>query len=209
MKKTERILIALFLSVACPASLFFLFWWAAGAIAIYQLLSFPERWIAIAGFAGLSAGVMLDILFLRRWTKGFYFFNATYLIFIYLFWSAIAMALFMGLPFLNLSLGAFAGLYVGRRHYHMAADSDDFDRTTRNAGLFTALVTGMETLLIGLLALREESVAEILGSLAGLSRSAARGPGGIAMVTGLTIILMGIQFWCTRRTAMFAFKLSR
>jgi hypothetical protein len=209
MKKTERILIALFLSVACPASLFFLFWWAAGAVAIYQLLPISERWIAIAGFAGLGAGVILDILFVRKWAHGFYFFKTTFLISIYLFWSVIAVSLFMGLPFLNLALGAFAGLYIGRRHYQMAADSDDFDRAARNTGLFTALVTGMEALLIGLLALREEFVAEILGSLAGLSRSAARGPGGIAMMTGLTIILMGIQFWCTRRTAMFAFKLSR
>jgi hypothetical protein len=209
MDKRERFLIALFISVACPATLFFLFWWMAAAIAIYGLLPIPDGWIAAAGFIGLGIGVMLDIFFLNKWTQRFYFFKTTHLILVYLFWSTIAVTLLMGLPFLNLALGAFAGFFIGRRHHHMVTTADDFTKTARNTGLFTALITGLEALFIGLLALREEIVREILGALTGLSRSAAESFSGIAVVIVLSILLMVIQFWCARRTAIFAYGLTR
>jgi hypothetical protein len=204
----ERILVALFLSIACPASLFFLCWWIAAAIALYGLWPLPDSWIAVAGFAGLGVGTALDIIFVNKWTLRFYRAKTVFLILIYLFWSAIALAVLMGLPFLNIVLGVLAGLYVGRRHHYLQTAAADFARMARNAGLFTALITGVETLLIGLAALSEDFAAEMLTSLTDLSRSAVTGSAGIAIVILSVIILMIIQFWFTRRTAIFAFKLT-
>jgi hypothetical protein len=125
----------------------------------------------------------------------------------YLFWSAIAVALVMGLPLLNIVLGMLAGLYIGRKQLHEETARDSFTKTAWRVSLFTALVTGLEALPIGLLGLKEGLAKEMPGSVTVLSRWLTTGPLGIAIVIMLSLTLMVIQFLCTRTAAKFAFGL--
>ena len=207
MNKTERTIVGLTIAVTCPASLFFLCWWISAALSIFHVLPVSQNWIGIIAVSGLCLGVALDVLYLRRWINRFYSVNTEFMIFAYLFWSAIAVALLMGLPLLNIALGILAGLYIGRKRLHEQAARDAFRKTAWKISLFTALVTGLEALPIGLLGLKEGMAMEMSGSVTGLSRMLVTGPVGIAIVIMLCLILMVIQFLCTRTAAKFAFGL--
>lgn len=205
MTKPETIIIALVIGVLSPLLLFVLFWWMAAALAINHILPISESNVAAAAFTGLALGLALDIRYLKKWIPRFYRVDLRLLLLVYLFCSAIAMAFFMGLPFGNLALGTLAGIYIGRRGYHAGYTRDLFQNAAKKAGLFTALVTGLEALPIGLLALRETAVLEILQTVTGLDQSTIKGPPGAVFIVILSASLMGIQFLLSRVAARLAF----
>jgi len=59
-------------------------------------------------------------------------------------------------------------------------------------------VTGAEALPIGLLALCEDSVTDWLRAITGIDSAAAGGLLGVGLILVLCVILMAVQFWCTR-----------
>ncbi len=206
MSRTERIIVAVAIAIICPATLFFLLWWISAALSICHLLPISESSIAVAAVSGLCLGALLDIFYLKRWIPKFYRVNTTLTVLLYLFWSAIAVALLMGLPFLNLAWGICAGLYVGRKHRHIKATAGELAKAARYVGIFTALITGLEALAVGLLSLREGVAQTILAPLTGLQPSAIKGPPGVLVIGLLCTALMAMQFWCTRTAATWAFR---
>ncbi len=186
----------------CPLSLFVLWWWVAAALSIYGVFSIPDSGVAAAAFTGLGIGIVLDLLGLKNWITRFYSLDVKLTVLAYLFWSAMAVAFFMGLPFGNIALGTLAGLYVGRKQYHAGASGDLFTISVRNVSLFTALVTGAEALPIGILALGEPITVAGLQAIVGLDQFVTTG----LMAVGCLVLMM-VQFWCTRTAAALAFRL--
>jgi hypothetical protein len=182
-------------------------WWTSAALSIYQWLPISDSMIGIIALAGLALGLVLDVLFLARWTAAFYRADVRLLVLLYLFWSAIAVAFLMGLPLGNLGLGTLAGLYVGRRQRHQQAHGQALVKTVRNASLFTALVTAAEALPIGLLALREQFAVDTLRTLFGLDPGTVAGLLGVTLIILLCLLLMAVQFGCTQAAAIAAFGL--
>lgn len=205
MTKTEAIAVGFIAGILCPLLLFVLGWWSAVILAAFLPVS--EHWIAAAAFGGLAVGMGLDVLYLKKWISCFYSVDVKWLVPVYLFCSAIAAAFFMGLPIGNIILGTLAGGYIGRRAYHTAQSQASFSRTARRMGIFTALVTGAWALLAGLLALNEGTVTDWLQAVTGLSRMVVTGPVGVGLVVGLCIVLMIVQYWCTRVGAWIMFRL--
>jgi len=205
MSRAESTIVGLVIGIMCPASLFVLWWWVAAALGIYGVFSISESGIATAAFTGLGIGILLDLLGLKNWITRFYSLDVKLTVLAYLFWSAMAVAFFMGLPFGNIVLGTLAGLYVGRKQYYAGASRDLFARSARNVSIFTALVTGAEALPIGILALGEQSVVASLQAI-GLDQSATTGLRGVGLVGVLCVVLMLVQFWCTKTAAAFAFR---
>jgi hypothetical protein len=205
-ERTEQIITGIITGLTCPISLFFLFWWASGALVVYRIYPLPERWIAGLALSGLGIGLIIDILFLGRLMDRFYFISKKILIPLYLFWSAIALALLMGLPFLNLILGTLAGGYAGRRFHHAAGKQLSPQKTARNTGLFTALVTGGEGLVIGILALQENMGAGILGNFTGGRLAIPTGLIAGAGVAAYCAALIAAQYLLTRAAALLAVK---
>ncbi len=206
MSRAESTIVGLFIGIICPSSLFVLFWWVAAALTIYGVFSIPESRIAAPAFTGLGLGILLDILGLKNWITRFYCLDVKLAVLAYLFWSAVAVAFFMGLPFGNIALGTLAGLYVGRKQYYAGASRDLFARSARNVSIFTALVTSAEALPIGVLALGEQSVAAALRAVAGLDQFVTTGLMGVGLVGVGCLALMAVQFWCTRTAATLAFR---
>ncbi len=209
MGRTGSIIVGLVIGIICPLSLFVLWWWVAAALSIYRLFPIPESGIATAAFTGLGIGIVLDILGLKNWITRFYSLDVKLTVLAYLFWSAMAVAFFMGLPFGNIALGTLAGLYVGRKQYHTGASKSLFARSAKNVSIFTALVTGAEALPIGILALDEQSVVATLRAVAGLDQSVTAGSIGVGLVGVGCLALMAVQFWCTRTAAALAFRLGK
>jgi hypothetical protein len=188
-------------------TLLFVGWWGTAALSIYGLWPISERTIAVAAFSGAGLGILLDVLFLRRWVASFYTWAPRWLALLYLSGSAVAVALLMGLPFLNVIWGALAGAYVGRRvHYGEASDAA-LRRVARVAGAFTALVTGLEALPIGLMALNEGIAVRTIRAATGWSAEQVAGAHGVLLIIVLCLVLMALQMCCTRAAARLAFQL--
>jgi hypothetical protein len=209
MTKTESVVVGIGLGILCPLLLFVLCWWVTAALTIYHVVPIPESRIALAASAGLAVGLIIDVLYLRRWVSRFYRADVRVMALVYLCCSAIAVASFMGVPVGLLLLGTLAGAYVGRREYHVGGSGESVSKTVRQVSLFTAAVTGAEALLIGFLALNEEWVVEWLRAATGMDSWTATGLLGIGLVVVLCIVLMIVQYWCTKTMAWTAFGRGR
>jgi hypothetical protein len=208
VSRVESIIVGSFLGIACPLSFFVLGWWTSASLAMSQVLPISESGIAALAITGLCVGILLDAFFLRKWTVRFYTFDLKLIAPVYLFWSAVAVASLMGLPFANLVLGTLAGLYVGRRAYHAGTNEEKFRIVARSASILTGLVTSGEEAVIGVLVLRDSSVVNSIGTVTGLEESIIAGPIGIVFVVIACVMLFIVQFWCTRTAARFAFRVS-
>jgi len=143
--------------------------------------------------------------YLRKWRKGAYRANMKLVITLYLICSFVAIVMFMGVPIGNLALGILAGLYIGRRCLHTEYGKDVFNRFAHNTSLFAAFVTGIVSFPVGMLALfaGEEYIIESIAESVGLGYS--RGI-GFAFIIVLCGILVLIQFWLTRISAILAYR---
>lgn len=59
--------------------------------------------------------ILIDVLFLKKWTKNAYQMNAKIIGGLYAFYSICALGFFMGIPIGCIFLGVLAGVYAGRR----------------------------------------------------------------------------------------------
>ena len=207
MSRGEEVAISVFIAIACPASLFVLLWWSTSALSMSHLLKIQEDIVIYASLLGLGIGILLNIFYLKDIRVRFYDIGYKFLIPLYFFWSAIALAFFMGMPFGNLLLGTLAGAYCGRRLYYQGPIERDVAKSARPISVFTALVTGIESLFIGFFGLQEQIVGELIQSLLGLDPAELLGPMGIGLVVGIVLIVMLVQYICTRTAFGTALKI--
>ncbi len=204
MNKWESIVIAVLLGIACPWLTFVAMWWAAAIVSMkWHLLSEPM--IAGAALLGLAVGVVLDLVFLRTWVRQFYSTRIGWLAGVYVALSVVAVASFMGLPVGTFVLGIVAGTYAGRRQHHHAAVPTDANRRIRRAALFAALITAGAALPVGLLALRERNVLQLLASLLRVEEVTVGGAIGIFVIVVLSALLFVAQYWCAKQGGRVAF----
>jgi multisubunit Na+/H+ antiporter MnhC subunit len=209
MNRVEEVAITVFIAIVCPASLFVLLWWSTSALVISRGLKIQEDTVIYVSLLGLGIGILLTIFYMKDIKVRFYNFGYKLLIPLYFFWSAIALAFSMGTPFGNLILGPLAGLYYGRRLYYQNTIEIDIGRSARKISAFTALVTGVESLFIGIMGLQEQIVAELIQSLLGLDRAEFAGPIGIGLVVCMVIIVMSVQYMCTTIAFRTAIKIGK
>ena len=200
MGRSESILVSLVLGGLCPILGFLFCWWTAAALVIGGVVPLGERGIAAAAFGGLAVGLVLDAVWLKRWVARFYTARLRIVAAVYLACSVVAVASFMGLPAGNLVLGVLAGVYAARRARHAALDGAAAARFFRRTAGFAAAVTSLEALPIGLLALRDQSVAALLRAELGL-RVTAAGPAGVGLVLLACVALAAFQFYASRAAA--------
>ncbi len=197
LRRTEGAAVGLFLGLLCPASLFVAFWWGAACLGLAGIIALPERLVAGAAFFGLGLGLVLDLLFQRRWVRGFYAARMLLVVAAYLFWSVAAMGLLMGLPVGAMFVGILFGVYMSRRQYHASPSASGVTVTARGVALLTALVVGLMSLPIGLLALRESDVVGFVGEHLGTRAATLQGSTGVLLVGCLCLLLMGTQYCCS------------
>jgi hypothetical protein len=207
MARGEAIVVAAFLLTACPVSAFVTVWWGTAALALWGLAAISERSVAAASLSALGAGVVFTAVLVRRLVPRFYALPWTLLVGAYFFWSAVAIALFMGLPAGEVALGVLPGLYVGRRLAHEGADAALARGACRRAALFGAAVTGTWSVTMGCLALRDQHSLTVLLTLAGLKALGETVAGRALVVAAAVPALTLLQYVLTRRAASWAFRL--
>jgi hypothetical protein len=201
--KTESVIIAVFLFIAFPFTFFVLAWWGS------LMLSTPEKAIPVCAFAGLGVGIAVVISGLRTWLSRFYSAGKILTVPLYLFWSAIALAFFMGLPIGVVTLGLLAGFYAGRKGYHAGMTTNGFKKYVLKVCVFTSIVTGFVSLAMGILAVQDARTMQHILMLVGMSSLGATASGRAVLVVIAVPVLIGVQYWLTSRMAWWGFGFGR
>ena len=201
MSKLEITIVGILLGGACVWLTFVACWWTAAMVHMYVGCVSINVVIA-AALTGLLVGIVLDVLFLSRWIRGFYAARLWLLAIVYGALCVVAVASFMGLPVGTFALGLLAGAYAGRRQIHNP--SGDIPRHgLRRAAFFAALLTAGAALPIGILALREQSVVDLFRKLLGIDSWGA----GVMVVCLLCTVLFGAQYSCSLIAGRLALRM--
>jgi hypothetical protein len=201
MSKLESTIVGILLGGACTWLSFVACWWTAAVVHMY-VGSVSINMVVVAALTGLLVGIVLDVLFLRRWIRRFYAARLWLLAIVYGALCTVAVATFMGLPVGTFALGLLAGAYAGRRQIHNPSD-DIRGHGLRRVAFFAALMTAGAALPIGLLALHEQSVAELFHRIMGIGSWG----GGVVVVCLLCTVLFGAQYWCSLGAGGFALRI--
>lgn len=205
MNRIESFVIALFLGVGMPLLLLVSCWFCLIAIWMFEIVRLTNNTAIVLLIVSFFAGVIIDILYLKKLTVDFYRTSVTLMIPLYVILSLIAIALCMGVPIGNIVLGILAGVYIGRRHLYTQGTPNSFKSISRKVGFFTSGVTGIVALPVGILALvaGEEYIAKSFIETLGLDYSIVA---GLGFVVVLCLVLMTVQYWLTRYAAILGHR---
>jgi len=154
----------------------------------------------------LVPGVIIDIVFLKKWVKNAYQLNNRILVAIYLFYSVVALGMGMGVPIFNLALGILAGIYIARKMHIFGADEEQHKQAFRRMAMFCSAAMVMVCCLITLLA--------IAGQMIGYRFETPWLSFTFTVPVFFTICFTGgsalvlLQYWLTLAAAKTTFRLS-
>lgn len=195
--KMESCMIGILLGAIFPIMLFLTGWWVSiGLVAENDIFKFA--------FLGLGVGVLIDLVFLKKWVGNAFNLNKVILVLIYLFYSFCIYGFFMGLPVPNTAMGIIAGLCMGRKMYHQKADGKEFDRNVKVTSIVTTIVMTLICLSSALLALGETSLPAELEAMFHLNFEVTWQMIIAMIVLGGTTLILS-QYWLTKKAASLAF----
>jgi hypothetical protein len=163
--------------------------------------------VIVTTLSGLLIGIILDVLCLRRWIGRFYTASLWLMASIYAALCVVAVAFFMGLPVGTFGLGLLAGVYAGRGQQHAGLERETAGRGLHRAALFAAALTTSAALPIGILALQEPSVVELLRNILGIEPGSGRGAVGVMLVYLFCVTLFVAQYWCSLQAGCLAVRI--
>lgn len=199
MSKVESIFVSLIIGPVLPIILFLAGWWTS-------LLIITDRTVFIFGLIGLAVGCILDLIFLSRITKA-YWWNKGVLAVVYIFYSVCVFGFFMGVPIFNLAVGIIAGIFMGRRFCHFGTPNEQLDNVVFRLSIFAASTMGLISVVSGYLATKDLKDTEL--NLRGMFKLPFLPTDQMIIVLivvgGAGLIL--IQYWITKRLTQWAFRI--
>ena len=102
----ERLFLSVVIGLVAPLLLGLAGWW--GSIPFV-----PEGQILYFALGGVLAGVMLDIIFLRRWTRSAMSASIIWPVAVFLFYAICVFGFFMAVPVFQFSARASLGILHG------------------------------------------------------------------------------------------------
>lgn len=194
--RIERLFLSVMIGLLPPLVLVLAGWWIS-------LPFVKEEQIIYYALGGLSAGVLVDLLFLRLWTRKALTASIFWPTAVYLLYSIGVFGFFMGVPAFNLLLGLVWGYYVGMRLRSRHAEKPEIERAARQSGLFTAAVLALVCLaalvIAGLDPWLEANIQGMFGLAKPLSRSMILGLSGLA-----GLVLVAGEYLLTRAAVKFS-----
>jgi hypothetical protein len=181
--KLERFGLGLILAPILPLA-GFMAGWGMG----YSLL--PEKWIPYPTLGGLLAGILADVILLKRLLDrrpGWPFWIS-----VFLFYSVGIFGMFMGVPVINAALAIPAGFVVGSRLADEVADQQHVRTASRRTAWFTTGVLALICISSAILALSSPSTASDLHGMLKLGFEVTQGMIiGLILVGGFALLVTG------------------
>lgn len=119
---------------------------------------FQEKLVPVWTLSGVAAGIVIDIVFLKRWVRKAYRINSIILALVYMFYSVVTLAMCMGIPILNFALAIAAGLYIARKMHLAEADEQLRKQNFRKTAAFCAAVMALLCFFIMLWAIAGQMI---------------------------------------------------
>lgn len=200
MSKLERFVMIIVFGSVVPIGLFEAGWWIS-------VLAFASDTIWMGALIGLTAGLLIDLLFLRKWLFNVYIIPNTIAILIYVFYLIGLLGFFMGFPVFSIFAGIMAGVYKGRKMFHFRAGTEEAEYRINKTCWLT--MVGMAATCIATTLVAFKDVKDTAGNLEGMFRLSFEVTPlmilGITVIGGLGLIIS--QFWLTKMAAMIAYRL--
>jgi hypothetical protein len=171
-------------------------WW-------FSIPFVKEEQIIYYAVGGLFAGVLVDLLFLRRWTRVALTSSIIWPAVVYLLYSLGVFGFFMGVPAFNLLLGPVWGYFMGMRVRARNAGKSEVENAARQSGLFTAAVLALACLAALVIAGLDPSLEANIQGMFGLAKPLSR-----SMILGLSSLaglgLVALEYQLTRAAVKFS-----
>ncbi len=177
---------------------------AAGFVNVIFL---EEKGIAYWALGGLVVGLIIDVIFLKKWVRRAYQMNSKILAALYIFYSIGVLGFCMGIPILEFPLGMAAGAYAARKMYHTKAGPEEFKRNVKKVSVFAAAVMVLICCLITLWAIAGEMIGYRVETPYVSFTFTVPIFSAVVLIGGAGLVLL--QYWLTRTAAKVTFKLCR
>ena len=151
-------------------------------------------------------GVVIDIVFLKKWVKGAYQINSKILAGIYIFYSLVAITMGMGVPIFNFGLCIAAGVYIARKMHVIGADEEIRRGAFKGMARFCAGVMVFICCLITLWAIIGKMIGYKLETPVLTFTFTVPIFFGIVLAGGAVLVLS--QYWLTGVAAKVTYRLS-
>lgn len=198
MRKLETVVIGLIFGAIPVIGCFITGWWLSIPFV-------PESLIFVGALSGLLVGIVVDVVFLKRWIHRAYSLSPIVWSGIYLFYSVGLFGMFMGVPVFNIGLAVPAGFFIGAYLAHQDATRPQVQQTARHSSMVT---TGILALICGasaFVALIDPYTAANLEGLLGLNFTVTT-----LMIVGLIVIggslLLVLQWWLTTKSVELTYR---
>lgn len=139
MKHNDKKILGLLFGSIFPAILIGIF------IIIWYIF---DRGTDLLGFVvtiGFLLGLLIDVFYLKKLTKHRYKHPFSLMIIIFIFFNLIALTIGMGVPVLNLILGAIAGYYMANRLYCCKIEEEEHPKLIKKT---ISLSVGMIVVMV-------------------------------------------------------------
>lgn len=198
-KAFELLILGMFFGLV-PLAGFFM------ATVLFAAIAFGTKVLGPWVLWSLLPGLLIDVLFLKRWVKNAYTMNTKTLAVLYVFHSVCALGFFMGVPIGNIFLGVLAGLYAAGKMHFTGADEEKRNQDFKKTAKFTAAVMVLICILLALWAI----AGKVPGSRfeTPLISFTFTSPIFWTVVFAGGAFLVLLQYWLTCTAAKMAFNLS-
>ncbi|PKN99305.1 MAG: hypothetical protein CVU42_08625 [Chloroflexi bacterium HGW-Chloroflexi-4] len=160
-------------------------------------------WVTIAALSGMVLGLIIDILFLKKWVARAFDMDMKIWMGIFFFYSICVFGFFMGVPIFNVILAIPAGLFIGRKLAHKSVSVDEEKRFILRTKLYTTCVMAFICVSSAFLALLDPSTAANLEGMLRLNFDVTQ-----VMIIALIVVgggsLLIMHWWMVKKIIQFA-----
>jgi len=196
LARIERLFLTVIIGLIFPILFGLLGWW--GSIPFVS-----EDRIPLFVMGGVLAGVILDLLFLRRWVRKALSVSILWPGTAYLFYSMGVFGFFMGVPVFNLLLGLVWGYFMGMRLRSANADKPAVAKAAHRSAIFTSGVLALACLASLVIASLDPSLEANIQGMFSLEKPMDR-----LVILGFStiggILLVAVEYFLTRAAVKFA-----
>ena len=196
MQKIEIVTIGFLFGAVPIISCFLAGWWISIPFV-------PESRIFLFALAGFLVGVIIDILFLRKWIQTAYSMKPLVWMMIYLFYSFGMFGFFMGVPVFNVALALPAGFFIGGWLVNNGADPARMKKAARYSAAFTTTVLAFICAASATIALISTSTTSDLQGMFGLQVTHGM---IVGIILGGGIFILILQWWLTIWFVQLAYR---
>lgn len=200
MSKAESIFVWLIIGPVIPVVLFLTGWWTS-------LIFVTDRTVFVFGLLGLGIGCLIDFIFVRQWISKVYTCRPIILAVVYVFYSICVFGFFMGVPIFNITIGIIAGVFMGRKFYHLGMAKEQLNGSILKVSIFSASIMGLISVASAYFATKD--ITDTALNLRGMFKLPFLPTAEmiIALIIFGGLGLITVQYWLTKRCILWSNQL--